>query len=117
MAELESVQLARLWIECWNENKPLELPLATDFVHTSPFGILKGREHYLDTVIPLAAKNVNELKIVHVMGEPGQAVVWFEMVNDNEVTRTVDWLKTADGLIQSVDSFYDASNIPHFEQY
>lgn len=53
-----SAALARLWIEAWANMDIawLREHLAPDFVHTSPFGRLEGRDHYLATVDPWRAR-------------------------------------------------------------
>ena len=43
----EAERLARAWIEGWIAGKPDEIPLAREFTHSSPFGVVKGREKYL----------------------------------------------------------------------
>jgi len=67
-----SAELARLWIESWAKMDMdwLRQHLATGFVHTSPFGRLEGRDHYLATVEPLA----RSLLIPEVSKEGGGAL-------------------------------------------
>ena len=55
----EAERLARAWINGWIEGTPDEIPLAEDFVHSSPFGVVRGRKRYLDWVKPLAAQSVS----------------------------------------------------------
>ena len=77
--------LARLWIECWNQSRPDDIPLAENFVHTSPFGRVEGRVVYLEWVKPLAAQNVAQLDIQRSMGTEDEAVVHFEMTTPTGV--------------------------------
>ncbi len=109
----ESVRLARAWIDGWNAGKPEEIPLAREFTHSSPFGTVKGREKYLDWVKPMAAENVTTLKIVKTLGGDGNAAIWFEMITPNGTVQCVDWVETSNGEIVSINSFYDASNLPY----
>jgi hypothetical protein len=76
-ARNEAERLARAWIEGWSAGKPDEIPLARDFTHTSPFGVVRGRERYLDWV-KLAAQNVSSLEIVKVLAGDNEAAAWFE---------------------------------------
>ena len=46
--ENEAERLARPWIDGWNAGKPAEIPLAAEFVHSSPFGTVAGRDKYLE---------------------------------------------------------------------
>ena len=52
----ESERLARAWIDGWNAGKPEDIPLAGDFTHASPFGVIRGRDEYLAKVKPMTAK-------------------------------------------------------------
>lgn len=105
-------RLARAWIEGWNAGTPEQIPLAPDFVHTSPFGKVAGRDKYLDWVRPLAAKNVTSLKILRTLAQGGSCAIWFEMGTPNGDVSVCDWVQTQNGLITAIDSFYDASNLP-----
>ena len=70
--QIEAERLARAWIDGWNAGEPEKIPLSGDFVHTSPFGRVKGRDKYLAWVRPLAAKNVTSLKIVRTLADDGE---------------------------------------------
>jgi hypothetical protein len=107
--EKDSAGLARDWIQGWIDGKPDEIPLAADFVHTSPYGTVEGRERYLAWVKPMAAENVANLEIVKVLGGDGEAVIWFEMTSPNGVVPSCDWVEVENGKITQITSFYDAS--------
>ncbi len=107
----EAEQLARAWIDGWNAGKPDDIPLAPDFTHSSPFGVVTGRETYLEWVKPLAAANVTSLEIVKVMGRDGDAVIWYKMTTSGRVLACCDWVQSAKGLILAVTSFYDATDL------
>ena len=109
----EAEQLARAWIDGWNAGKPDEIPLARDFVHTSPFGVIRGRDEYLAKVKPMAAKNVTSLRILKTLGGEDEAVIRFEMMTPNGLVQVCDWVETADGEIVSITSFYDPTNLPY----
>ena len=108
-----TAEMARLWIESWirMDIDWLRENLAEDFVHTSPFGRLEGREHYLATVEPMARKSVMELKIKAVVAEGRQAAIWFENHTPNGVVESCDWVRVEDGVIKSIQSFYDSTLI------
>ena len=104
-------QLARTWIDCWNEGRPDDIPLAENFVHTSPFGRVEGRATYLDWVKPLAAKNVTTLRISKTLGSGDEAVIQFEMDTPGGPVPVVDWVTIDGDEIVSIHSFYDASGL------
>ncbi|MCG8435345.1 MAG: nuclear transport factor 2 family protein, partial [Gammaproteobacteria bacterium] len=103
--------LASVWIERWNENKPDLIPLAEDFVHTSPFGRIEGREVYLETVKPMAKRNVTYLKVLRTLAGPDEAVIHFEMHTPKGLIHVSDWVAVKDGRITAVHSFYDATRL------
>ncbi|MGA7303265.1 MAG: nuclear transport factor 2 family protein [Rhodothermales bacterium] len=107
----EAERLARAWIEGWIAGTPDDIPLAEDFTHSSPFGVVKGREKYLEWVKPLAAQNVVSLKIIKTLGVDREAVIWFEMESPNGLVPSCDWVETKDGEIVAIQSFYDATGL------
>lgn len=107
----EAESLARAWIDGWNAGTPDEIPLARDFTHSSPFGVVKGREKYLAWVKPLAAKNVTSLKIIKTLGGDDGAAIWFEMQTPNGLAQCCDWVQTKNGEIVAITSFYDATGL------
>lgn len=108
-----SAELARGWIEAWGrlDMEWLRRNLAPDFVHTSPFGRLEGREPYLATVEPMARKSVMELRILGVLGGGAQAAIRFENRTAAGTVESCDWLRVEDGRIREVRSFYDPAAI------
>ncbi|MDH3271745.1 MAG: nuclear transport factor 2 family protein [Gemmatimonadota bacterium] len=108
-----SAQLARGWIEAWirMDLEWLRERLAPDFVHTSPFGRLEGRDAYLATVEPMARKSVQRLDIKQIIATGDQAAVWFENQTPRGTVPTCDWIRTRDGLITEIQSFYDSEKV------
>ena len=105
--------LAAGWIEAWirMDMEWLKERLAPDFVHTSPFGRLEGRDFYLATVEPMARKSVQELEIKHVIASENRAAVWFDNRTAKGVIPSCDWILVEDGLIKEVQSFYDSAMV------
>ena len=106
-------ELATGWIVAWIDMDLdwLHDHLSLDFVHTSPFGQLAGRDHYLETVVPLAQKSVQKLVIKRVLAEQDQAVIWFENHTTNGVIDSCDWLFIKGDQIAAIQSFYDSSSV------
>lgn len=101
---------ARNWILVWNDGDPRSLPLAEDFVHTSPYGTIRGRETYLDTVIPQAAESVVTLTVDDVVVAGTRAVVRYRMEGrGGSVNPGCDWLEFVDDRLARVWSYYDRS--------
>ncbi len=112
MTEL-SAKLATGWIEAWikMDIEWLREHLTTDFVHTSPFGRLAGRDHYLETVEPMARKSVQRLKIKEVIASDDQAAIWFENLTPKGAIPSCDWVRVEDDKIKDIHSFYDSTKV------
>jgi ketosteroid isomerase-like protein len=108
-----SAELARGWIEAWTrmDMEWLHERLVPDFVHTSPFGRLEGRDAYLEAVEPMARKSVLELKVKEVIAAEDQAAVWFQNRTPNEVVETCDWIRVEGDRIKAIQSFYDSAPV------
>lgn len=108
-----SAELAVGWIEAWirMDMAWLRERLAPDFVHTSPFGRLEGRDSYLATVEPMARKSVRELVIRDVVASGDQAAVWFENRTPKGAVDSCDWVRVEGDVIQEIRSFYDSARI------
>lgn len=105
--------LARGWIEAWQrlDMEWLRKHLSPGFVHTSPFGRLEGREHYLATVEPLARKSVAALRVRRVIAEGSEATIWFENRTAAGPAETCDWLRVEGNRIVEIRSFYDSAPV------
>lgn len=108
-----SEELATGWIEAWirMDMEWLRNKLAPNFVHTSPFGRLEGRDHYLETVEPMARKSVQELTIREVIACENQAAIWFENRTPKGVVPSCDWIRIKNGMIEEIQSFYDSAKV------
>lgn len=113
MTGSQSGALARGWIEAWQRMDLdwLRANLTDDFVHTSPFGRLEGREHYLEVVVPAARKSVLELVIREVMAEDGRAAIWFENRTAEGAVDSCDWVFVEGDGIREIRSFYDTAGL------
>lgn len=114
-----SAALATGWIEAWvrMDMDWLHAHLAPDFVHTSPFGRLEGREHYLETVEPMARKSVQRLTIKHVIARGNRAAIWFENHTPRGAIPSCDWVRVENGVITEIQSFYDSAMVREVLSY
>lgn len=106
-------ELAIGWIEAWKKMDMNWLVghLDDDFIHTSPFGVLEGKEFYLKTVEPMARKSVQKLEIISVIANNNEAAIWFNNISANGTVPSCDWLKVENGKITEIQSFYDSVKI------
>jgi len=113
MMKEHTAKLAAGWIEAWirMDIEWLREHMTADFVHTSPFGRLEGRDHYLETVEPMARKSVRDLKIKEVIASGSQAAVWFENLTAGGAIPSCDWVRVERGKIKEIQSFYDSMKV------
>ncbi len=106
-----TAELARGWIEAWirMDLDWLRTNLALDFVHTSPFGRLEGRNEYLDTVSAIARAHEHELVIIDVVADGDRAAVRFENRTPQGTVHTCDWVSVARDRITAVHSYSDST--------
>lgn len=118
MNEQKVEQMSRQWILVWNDGDPADLPLADDFQHTSPYGVLEGREHYLATVVPMARKNVAKLTIEDVIVSGDRSAVRYHVTHPSGGTmQACDWLTFVDGKLAQVRSYYERPAADRSDSY
>ena len=107
----DAESLARLWIEKWNEGRPEEIPLAEGFRHASPYGVIEGRQVYMDAVKPMAEASVTSLEIRRTVGGEADAAVWYRMTTGGVDVECCDWIQAEGGEITAITAFYDATEL------
>ena len=106
-----SMQLALAWFDAFRQRTLEDLALADSFVHTSPFGIIRGRQAYLELVqANESAFYSPTLEVVDtIAGETSVAVRY--LVNGNPAC---DWIYTENGQITRIFSYYHYGENPSF---
>lgn len=100
--------LTRRWITVWTDGDPFAFPLAADFEHTSPYGTIRGRDRYLETVVPAAKANVMTLTVESVIVSGDEGAVRYRMEGPSGgVTEACDWLRFERGALARVWSYYE----------
>jgi ketosteroid isomerase-like protein len=106
-----SRELVDSWFDAFRERDLSKLHLAQDFVHTSPFGEIQGRDAYLDLVRDnLEAFFSPTLEIIDVL-ESGDRFAVRYLVNGNPAC---DCIYVEDGQISRIYSYYHYGEKPSF---
>jgi len=104
-----SRNLVDAWFEAFREKDISKLELAEDFVHTSPFGEIKGRQVYLDLVRENSEAFFSPtIKILDVF-ENGDKFAVRYLVNENPAC---DCIYIQDGQISKIFSYYHVGEKP-----
>jgi SnoaL-like domain len=101
--------LARTWLRAWDTGDLSLLRLAPDFVHTSPFGRIEGREEYLRIVEPMSRKSVVAIRVKDVIEGDGKAAIAYELETSAGTVEACDWIFVENGLIREINAYYDST--------
>ena len=104
-----SRKIVEAWFDAFREKDISKLKLAEDFVHSSPFGEIKGRKAYLDMV----RKNEEaffspKLEILDVFEDGDKFAVRY-LVNGNPAC---DCIYVKDDQISKIFSYYHVGEKP-----
>lgn len=101
------------WISCWETGNIDELPITDDFKHSSPFGIIKTKQRYLE-VVEKNRKDFlgNQLTFIKQIKENNRVCVQFEQKNTNTGLEMLvcEWYVLEGDKIKEINSFYNVGN-------
>ena len=102
-------QLVQTWFVKWEEGDYENIPVADSFRHTSPYGIIDGKEAYLNLVKANEDKFLgNHIEIRDEIYQEDRACVRYTTTRKNFSMEVSEWLyKENDGLISEVISYYN----------
>ena len=106
-----TANFARAWFKAFEKRDLSTLPLAVDFIHSSPYGDIEGRQTYLD----LVASNQDAffspvIEILDIIGGGDSWAVRY-LVNDNPAC---DCIYVRDGEIGRIHAYYHVGKKPSF---
>ncbi len=104
-----SREIAESWLGAFQAKDISLLQLADDFLHTSPFGEVRGRETYLDLIrANEEAFFANTIDVVDFVDGDDRCVVRYVV---GEMAAT-DWVYVRNGQIAEVHSYYHFGEKP-----
>ncbi len=106
-----SREIADSWFDAFRSKDINKLNLAEGFIHTSPFGEVKGREAYLDLVRQNPKAFFGSTITVLDVIEDGDKFAYRYLVNDNPAC---DCIYVRDGQISEIFSYYHYGEKPSF---
>ena len=105
-------KIAESWLAAFQAKDITLLQLADDFVHTSPFGEIRGKETYLDLVrANEKAFFANPITVIDSVDGGDRFAVRY-VVGD---MAACDWIYVRDGKIREVFSYYHFGDKPTME--
>ena len=98
------------WFECWDTGSYREIPVASGFAHTSPYGTISGRDEYLAVVAENEEKFLGtRIEIHDRIFEDTRAAVRYTVSKDDFSMEVSEWIYAEGGEISKIISYY---NIP-----
>jgi ketosteroid isomerase-like protein len=104
-----SRNVVNAWFDAFREKDISKLKLAEDFVHSSPFGEIKGRKAYLDMVRENEESFFSPKLEILDMFEDGDKFAVRYLVNGNPA---FDCIYVGDGQISKIYSYYHVGEKP-----
>jgi hypothetical protein len=102
-------ELVDAWLDAFRSKDISKLKLAEGFIHTSPFGEIRGREVYLDMVREnYDAFFSKTIEVVDVIGSGNKFAVRYQ-VDD---APACDCIYVEDGQISKICSYYHFGDRP-----
>ena len=109
---MSSKLLIKDWFKKWERGDFLNLPLAHDFRHTSPFGTIEGKENYLNLVQENKDKFLGyTFKIIDGIYENQKACVRYEAHQNDFHLDVSEWYYLKDNLIHEIIAYYHIGEI------
>ncbi|MDN3667822.1 nuclear transport factor 2 family protein [Echinicola jeungdonensis] len=107
---MDAKKVISTWFDLWKSGDFLKLPLSENFIHTSPYGTIKGKTRYLQLVEANKNKFLNHKFEIHdILHEKDKVCVRYTAIQENFRLEVSEWHYVKDGLIEKVIAYY---NIP-----
>lgn len=100
------------WFAKWESGDFMNLPIAEDFVHTSPFGDIEGKQAYLDLVANNQDKFLGyRFDILDCLYAQDRACVRYRGVQGDFPLDVSEWYYRKGDLIGRIVAYYHIGDI------
>lgn len=107
---MDTKMLVKQWFTIWEEGNFEDLPLTENFVHTSPYGTIEGKQAYMDLVTANRDKFLGHRFDIHdILVEDNKACIRYTAIQDDFKLEVTEWHYTNNNLIERIIAYY---NIP-----
>lgn len=105
---MEIRALVDSWFQKWESGDFQNLPIAEDFQHTSPYGIISGKGPYLELVAANLDKFLGHKFIIHdQIYEGNRGCIRYTALKDDFRLEVSEWHYERNGLIQEIVAHYN----------
>lgn len=101
-------ELVTAWFDLWTKGDFEKLPLAEDFTHTSPYGMVEGKKTYLD--LARANKEAftgNTFDIHEILFDQNRGCIRYTMNSPTGTLEVSEWIYESNGLISKIIAYYN----------
>ena len=105
-------ELINRWFKKWEEGDFHNLPISDDFLHQSPFGLINGKEAYINLVEKNKDKFLGHTFEIHDgLYENERACIRYTSTQGGFSLDVSEWHYAKDGLIEKVVAYYHIGEI------
>ena len=109
---MKSEEIIKDWFAKWELGDVINLPLAEDFRHTSPFGTIEGKKEYLDLVHANKDKFLGyTFEIIDEIYEPTKGCIRYRSVQGDFSLDVSEWHYLENSLIKEIVAYYHIGEI------
>jgi hypothetical protein len=102
--------LVDTWFKIWEKGNFEDLPISEDFIHTSPYGTIKGKQTYMSLVNDNRDKFLNHtFKIHDILYNNTKACIRYSAIQKDFKLEVTEWHYAKNNLINKIVAYY---NIP-----
>lgn len=107
---MDAKRLIETWFDFWEKGNFLDLPLAPNFIHNSPYGTIKGKTAYLKLIQANQDKFLGHHFELHdILAEGNKGCVRYTAIQGDFRLEVSEWHYVKDGQIEQITAYY---NIP-----
>lgn len=104
--------LVRTWFRKWEEGNYNDLPISENFKHTSPFGVINGKEEYLKLVETNKDKFLGYRFNIHdEIYDNDRACVRYTAIQGEFKLNVSEWYFIKDNAISEIIAYYHIGEI------
>ncbi|MGI9547140.1 MAG: nuclear transport factor 2 family protein [Flavobacteriaceae bacterium] len=105
---MNTEKLLKKWFEIWEHGDFLQLPIADDFRHTSPYGTIEGKQAYIRLVEANKIKFLGHRFIIHdELYNKDRASVRYTATKGDFRLEVCEWHYIKGGLIEEIVAYYN----------
>ena len=105
---MDTKTLVKKWFDVWEKGDYQNLPITTNFVHTSPYGTIEGKKSYLNLVAANEDKFLGHRFELHeALYGVDKACVCYTAIQGDFRLDVSEWYYIRDNQIDKIVAYYN----------